>query len=132
MDMAGKVNRAFAVYRIPTGRIGTAEKLNFQSIAPGGLCGIFTNHFLGCLPGGPAWGTPCDRNFSNLTVDDFGIHFRRTKTFSITSQASRPGEAASGGWGDDAGSGMFFAGGHDRYLLAVAEPGQVKGQIRML
>ena len=101
MYVAGKMNRAFAVYRIPTGRIGAAEKLNFQAIASGSLSDIFANHLLGCFPGSPTGCAAFNGNTLNFAVDDIGFHFWCPKTLFIASQTAWPGKAASGGWADD-------------------------------
>ena len=123
MYMAGKVNRAFTVNRIPTGRISTAEKLNFQTKARGSLGGIFANHLLGCLPGSPTRCAAFNGNTLNPTVDDIGIHFWCTKTLFIASQTAWLGKAASGGWGDYTGPGMLFTGCHHRYFQIFTDPG---------
>ncbi len=131
MYVAGKVNRAFTVNRIPTGRIGTAEKLNFQAIARGGLGCIFTNHLLGCFPGSPTRCAPFDSYLPDLTINYLGLQFRCTKMLFIASQAARPGKAASGGWGDDTGPGMLFTGGHHRNSQIFTDPCQILRKIRM-
>ncbi len=131
MNVARKVNRAFAMDGIPSSRIGTAEKLNFQAKACGGIGRIFTNHFLGRFPCGATWCAPRDSYALNLTVDNINIHLWCTKTFLIASQAARPGKAASGGRGDNTGSGMLFAGCNHRDFLVCTQPGQIVREVRM-
>ncbi len=127
MDVAGKVNRAFAVNGVPSSRVCAAEKLNFQAITRGGLGGFLTNHLLGGLPCGATGRPPLYGYALNFAVDNVGIHLRCAETLFIASQATRPGKAASGGRSDNARSGMLFAGCNYRDTLVGTESGQVKG-----
>ena len=131
MYVTGKMNWTFAVNRIPTGWVGTAEKLDFQSIACGGLSGIFANHLLGGLPSSPTGCAAFDSDTLNLSVDNIGIHLWRTKTFFIASQTAWPGKAASGGWGNYTGSGMLFPRCHHRNSQIFTQPGQILREIWM-
>ena len=130
--MTGNVNRTFAINWVPPSRIRAAEKLNFQAIARGGLGGIFANQFLGRFPCGPARRSPPDIYALDLAVDDISIYFWCTKMLLIASQAARPGQAASGGWGHNTGSGVLFAGGHHRDTLVFTKLGQIIRKVRML
>ena len=112
MDMAGKMNRALSVNRVPVGWICTAEKLNFQTEACGCLGYITSDNFRCRFPGGTTGGASFNGNLFNFTRGSLYIQFRCTELVSILSQAVLPGKAASGGWGENMDGVMLLPGSH--------------------
>jgi len=132
VDMAGKMNRAFAVNGIPSSRVCTAKKLNFQSHARGSCVDIKPNDLFGGFPRGPAGGPPADDDAVNLAVNDLDVQLRCPEFFFIITQTARPGKTTSCGWRQDMLAMVLFTGSHHRDFLVGTNAGQVIGQIRVL
>ena len=80
MDVTGKMNRAFPVYRVPTSRVGAAEKLNLQSYARGRFRYIASDQLRCCFPGGTTGRTSSDGNlFDFIGLCYLEIQFRRAE-----------------------------------------------------
>ncbi len=131
MDIAGKVHRAFAENGIPSGRVGTAEKLYLQADAYGRLFYGKANDFFDCLPGGTAGSSAHDRYRCNFPVHDVDIQFRSTEPVAVFPQTILPGKPASGGGGGHALYFHLFSGSHHRNTFFPAQLGQVIGKVRM-
>ena len=77
MDVTGKMNRAFSVNRVPTGRVRAAEKLNLQSYARGRFRYIASDNSRGGFPGGTTGRTSSDGNlFDFIGLCYLDIQFR--------------------------------------------------------
>ena len=57
---SGKMDRAFAVDRIPSSRVGAAVELNLQAYADSGFLNRQTDNLAGRLPSGAAGRAPLD------------------------------------------------------------------------
>lgn len=126
MHVSGKVNRAFSVNGIPSGRVGTAEKLNLQADESGGFFDWAANDFLGRLPGGTTGCTPFDCHGFNFTFSYLDLELRGTKPFTIFTQTILPGKSASGGRGGHALDFHFLARGYHWNALLPAQMGKIQ------
>jgi hypothetical protein len=132
MDMAGKMDRAFSINRVPVGWVCAAEKLNFQPEACGRLGRIPSDNFRCRFPGGATGRTSLNGNFLDFTLCNLHIQFRGAEPFSIGSQTILPGEATSGGRGDNVSGAMLLSGGHQGNFHFGTELSQIVGKIRVL
>ena len=132
MDMAGKMDRAFSIKGVPVGWICAAEKLNFQPEACGRLARVPSDDVRCRLPGGATGRTSFNGNLLDFTLCNLHIKFRGAEPVSIDSQTILPGEATSGGWGDDLRGAMLLSGGHQGNCHFGTELRQIVGKIRVL
>ena len=129
--MTGKVNRAFAVNRIPAGRIGRTEILHFQADAYHCFFRRQLGDAPGCFPGGAAGGPAHDDDLLKPAVDCGHLELGRPELLSVPAQAVLPGKPASSGRCQDTFHLGLFPGSHHRYAATAARSRQVMGQIRV-
>ena len=108
VDIAGEVDRAFAVNGIPSCRVGTAEELYLKAYASGGFFDRAADNFADRLPGGSAGRTPFDSHGFNFPFRCFYIELRGAEPFTIFTQTILPGKNASGGRGGHTVNFHFF------------------------
>jgi len=120
VELPCKMDGAVPGDGVPGGRICGTEKLNLQTEAHHSDRGCETDDPMRRLPCRPAWRAANHFNIRDFSVDHLDCEFRRTKAFTIASQADLPGEAASGWRGVDVRTAVFLAGGHHRYPLLEA------------
>ena len=70
MHFACKVHRAAPEQRIPTGRIGRAEVLYFQTHAGGSIRDRMADQAFGRIPGRSAGSTPNDFDCGQFPIDN--------------------------------------------------------------
>ena len=108
---------AFAVHRVPAGRIGGTVELGIEADLPHRILDGMADEPPGRLPGCAARGTAHHPDVRNLTVLDLHLEFRGTEKLAIVAKANLPWKPASGRWREDSSSGNFLAGGNERDLL---------------
>ena len=86
MNMTGEMHRAFSVDGVPTGRVGTAEKLNFQTDAYGGVFNRAADNFAGRFPGGAAGSPPLNGHSGDSPVNGLDLEFRGPEALRIRPQ----------------------------------------------
>ena len=131
MNLAGEMDRAFAVDRIPAGGVGRAVKLGLEAHADNGRGGFKPNHFFGGLPGRPA-GRPAhhfDRR--NDSVFSFDEKLRGAEQFTVVAETDLPRKTTSGWRGNHQSVARLFPGRHDRNTQLGAEVAQIHGKIRV-
>ena len=129
--MAGEVDRAFPVNRVPSGRVGRAEILHFQTDAIDRFIRGQMDDSTGSLPGGPAGRSANHVDLLEPAVCDPGFEFRRSELISVPAQAVLPGKSASGRRGQGAFYSGLFPGSHYGYAVAATDNRQIVRQVRM-
>ena len=130
--MTCKMDRALAMDRIPAGRIGRTEVLNFQADFYDCFIDRQTGDFQGRFPGSPARCTPHDGDLLNVVCNQTDLKLRGSEPYAIWAQAILPGKTASGRGRENQLTLQFFPRGHNGDVLSPAKSGQVMGQIGML
>ena len=125
--MPGKVDRAFSVDRVPSGRIGAAEILDLQTDADDGLLAGQVGDPLGRLPGGATRRPANNGDLFDSVVFAGGLKLRRTELIPVPSQAVLPGKPASGGRGQRPFHFGLFPGCHQRDAVTAAQQCQIVG-----
>jgi hypothetical protein len=128
----GKVNRAFTVDGIPSGRVRAAEKLNLKTHTDRSLFNRTPDNLEGRHPGGATGRTPSAGHGFNFTFRHVYFKLRGPELVAVFAQTILPGKSASGGWCGDTFYFFFFAGSHHGNALLMTQPAQVIGQIRVL
>ena len=116
----GKVHRALAVNRVPSGRVGTAVELNFQAYADGGFLNRHPDDFACRLPSRAAGRAPFDGHGIDFALCNRYLELRGAKPVAVFTQAVLPGKPASGGRGGYSLYFGLFTGGHDGNSLFTA------------
>lgn len=131
VNMAGKVDRAFPMNRVPSGRIGRAEILHFKADASDRFFRGQMDDSAGSLPGGPAGSSANHFDLLEPAVCGPGLEFRRSELVSVPAQAVLPGKSASGRRGQGACHLGLFSGSHYGYAAAAADNRKIVRQIRV-
>ena len=102
------MNRALAVYRIPSRGVSGAEKLGLQANARERLIDrqiFYTGRrFPGCATGS----SPANPEAGDSALGQLNLEFGQAEPFPVWTQADLPGQAASCGRGEDAFDRGFF------------------------
>ena len=117
MHVSGKVNRAFAVDGIPSGRVRAAKELNLKTNANGSLFNRTPDNFLSRLPGGAAGRSPFDGHRFNYAFRNVYFELRGAELVAVFAQTVLPGKSASGGWCGHTFNFFFF----EQYFSAIVE-----------
>jgi hypothetical protein len=108
VDISGQMNRALAVYRIPSRGVSRTEILGLQANVRERLIDgqiFYTGcRFPGCATGSP----PANPEVGNSALCQLYLEFGQAEPFSVWTQADLPGQAASCGRGKDAFDRGFF------------------------
>jgi len=131
MDLAGQMDRAFAINGIPAGRIRAAIILDIKADAHQGVCQRQIQDAGGGLPGGPAGSPFQDFDVGYPTVGQCNPESRFAEFFSILTQADLPGKGASGRGRMDPLTLELFARSNQGDVLSATQIRQVVAQIRV-
>ncbi|KJR96944.1 MAG: hypothetical protein VR65_26255 [Desulfobulbaceae bacterium BRH_c16a] len=129
MNFAGKMNRAFAVYRIPASWIGRTVKLRVKTDFTYCVFDGMTDESPRRLPCRATGSTPNDLHFYDLPVLDFYLEFRSTKKLTVASKTNLSWKTTSGRRRKQSFAGYFFPGNDNRDIIFHTKGGQIGGQI---
>ena len=100
------MNRAFAVYRVPSRGVSRTEILGLQADARDRLINGHIYYPGCCFPGSTAGSPPANPEAGNSALLQLNLEFGQAEPFSVWTQADLPGQAASCRRGEYA----FYAG----------------------
>lgn len=99
MYLSCKMNRTFAMNRIPTGRVGKTVKLRIETDFTCSILNRDSDHALSSFPCRAARSSPDHSDVSNLTIFNLNLKLGGTKPVTVFAKTNLPWKAASGGRG---------------------------------
>ena len=131
MYLACQMDWTFCVYGIPSGRVGSAEKLCFNAHSDYSFFNLHIQHSPDSIPGCSAGSPSLYGNINKFTIRHLNCEFRRAEFFTIVSQADLPGKPASGRRYKDSRKAHFFSGTDNRNIFFHTHFCQIVGKIKM-
>ena len=132
VNFTGHVHRAFAVNRVPTGRIRDAVILDIQSDAHECFLHRQIQNTGGRFPGCAAGSALQDLDISYPAAGDLDPEDRFAECLAVLPQIDRPGQSASGRRRMDSPGSYFLAGCDQGDGRIAAQRRQIVAQIRVL